>query len=227
MPIDLPKVRVPIPQNGWTLAAQHDPYLVFVPNGTVTTPAVLINGETGEASLLAANVFGPTEISYFVRFSADGKFVRYATGEGPVKIHNLDLETGTDVILFESGTSLVTNETGELWYDVAKGVGVTADGASIALTDTDGNTRHLLLNGNWILAAPRDCDSACPLQVYPAVGAEAPLNYTLPLKLTQQMVVVSFGKLFDQDRLVVGVFDYGSTPQMEKASSLEKALDST
>jgi len=210
IPINMPNVRAPIPQNGWTVEAQHDPYIIFMPTGTVTAPAILINGGTGEASLLAANVFGPTEISYLIHFSADGKSVRYATGEGPVKVYNRDLQTGSSTVILESGTSVLTNATGELWYDIRNNTVITADGAAITLTNTDGNIRNILLNDGWILAAPRDCDADCPLQVYSATRTELPLNYTLPMKLTKQVVVVSFGKLLARDRLIVGVFDYGS-----------------
>jgi len=211
LPIDLPKVHAPIPQNGWSVEAQHNPYIVLVPNGTVTTPALLINGETGKASLIATDVFGPTEISYLIYFSPDGQSLRFATGEDPVKIHNRNLQTNADKILFESGSSLAADSSGELWYDYANGAGVTADGAPITFTDADGNTRHLLLNQGWILAVPRDCDSDCPLQAAPATGSDSPLNFVLPIKLVQQVVSVNFGQLLDQNRLLIAVTDNGST----------------
>lgn len=211
IPIDMPNVRAPFPQNGWTVEAQHDPYIIFMPTGTVTAPAILINGETGEASLLAANVFGPTEISYLVRFSADGKSVRYAAGEDPVKVYNRDLQTDSSTIIFEAGTFILTNDTGDHWYDLRKNTVTTAEGVSIPLKNTDDNIRNILLDDGRILAAPRDCDADCPLEVYSPTGTELPLNYTLPMKLSKQVVVIRFVKLLIQDRLIVGVLDYGSS----------------
>lgn len=207
IPIDLPKVHAAYPKNGWTLAAQHNPYLVFAPNGTITTPAILIDGQNAKGSLVATNVFGPTQVSYFVHFSADGKSLRFATGEELVKVHSLDLQTGTDTVIFESGNSLTTESTGELWVEGYQNRGVTGTGVPFTFTDVDANTRHYLLNDGWILTSPRDCESPCTLHAYPALDPATQLNYQLPVSLVDLDVTVRFGYLLDQQNLLVSVAD--------------------
>jgi hypothetical protein len=178
--------------------------------GTATTPALLINGETGKASLVATDVYGPAEGSYFLHFSADGSSLRFATGEGPVEIHELDLQTGDETILFESSRSLVTDPTGEVWYDVQKGAGITADGRPVADLKTDDNTSHLLLDGGWILAVQRNCDSPCALQLSRATDRASAFDYSLPVQLTSGLTTVKFAKPLTQNRLLVGVTDNNS-----------------
>ncbi len=203
--IDVPEVHAPVPENGWIVVAQQPPYLVLGTTGTVTTPAILINGETGKASLVAMDVYGPAEGSYFLHFSADGSSLRFAAGEGPVKVHELNLQTGDETILFESSRSLVSDPTGEVWYDVTKGAGITADGSPVPDLKTDDNTSHLLLDGGRILAVQRDCDSPCALQLSLAADRASAFDYSLPVPLTAGLTTVKFAKPLTQNRLLVGV----------------------
>jgi hypothetical protein len=209
-PIQLPGVQVPIPGNGWEIAAQHGAYIVMAPIGTATTPAILINGETGQASLVAANVFGPTAIQYFVRFSADGQSLRFATGAGPVEVHNRDLNTGKDTTFFHSGSYLVTDSFGEIWYDYGRGTAVTAQGQPVKLKKSDVSTTIGFLDNGWILARKRDCLGPCPLEAYPSAGDAAALEYSLPVKLSPLLVMISGVEQLDQNRLLVSVLDSGA-----------------
>ena len=168
----------------------------------------MINVESGQASLLAQNVFVGNDYStYFIRLSEDGKSLRYATGDGPVEIHNRDLQSGKDTIFFETSSYVVTDAFGDIWYDVRQDRGQTADGQAVMMKDTDGNTRFILLDHNWILSAKRTCTQPCPLQVYPAFGDAAALNFSLPVDLSAYVVGLSYGKLLDRNRLLVSIYD--------------------
>jgi hypothetical protein len=156
---------------------------------------------------VATDVYGPTESNYFLHFSADGGSLRFATGDGPVKVHDLNLQTGDETILFESSRSLVADPSGEVWYDAAKGAGITADGRPVSDLKTDENTSHLVLDGGWILAVQRDCDSPCPLQLYRPTDRATVFNYSLPVQLTSELTTVKFAKPLTQSRLLVGVTD--------------------
>ncbi len=205
-PIQLPSVQVPIPGNGWEIVAQHGAYIVMAPVGTATAPAILINGETGQASLVGANVFGPTEFQYFVRFSADGQSLRYATGGGPVEVHNRDLQSGKDTVFLRSSRYLAADGFGEIWYDRAQSTGRSADGQPVTLRNANDKTiTPLLLDNSWILATKFDCAAPCALQAYPSAGNAAAFNYSLPVKLIPLLVMITAVQPMDQNRLLVSV----------------------
>jgi hypothetical protein len=206
-PIKLPNVQVPIPGNGWQVLAQQGAYIVIAPSGTVTTPAILINGENGQASLLASNIYGPTAINYFVRFSADGQSLRYATGQEPVEVHNRDLKSGTETTFYHSSSYVSTDSFGEIWNDYAIGTAVTAKGQPIKLKNTDDKTKNILLANGWILETKFDCAAPCTLQAYPSAGEAAALKYSLPVKLVFQTVMIGAVQPLDQNSLLVSVQD--------------------
>lgn len=206
--IQIPNVFIRYPENSWQVMGVRNPYILLTPGGGVTAPAILINSGTGQASLVADNVFGPTEVTYFTRFSADGQSLRYATGEGPVDVHNLDLQSGKDTVFFQASSHLLTDDFGEIWYDTRQGKGSTADGQSFTVTTSDENTWHFLLKTGGILAIQRTCDLPCPLQAYPPGGESVALNYSLPVSLIDQILYVSYGQLLDQNRLLVSTHYY-------------------
>ena len=210
--IQIPNVQVPYPENPWLVAAEHAPYIIFTYVGTDSVPAILINAETGQASLVSDNVYNVFNINMdasfpLVRFSADGRSVRYATlvgmSGGPVEVHNLDLQNGKDTVFFQSSGHLSTDDFGEIWYDSRLGIVQTADGKSFTVTNTDANTWHILLKTGGILTTKRTCDSPCPLQTYPPGGESAASNYSLPASLINNILYVSYGQLLDQNRLLV------------------------
>ena len=214
-PITLPSVQVPIPGNSWEIVAQHGVDIVMAPIGTATTPAILINGETGQATLVADNVYGPTEINYFVRFSSDGHSLRYATGVGPVEVHNRDLQSGNDTIFFRSSSHLATDGFGEIWFDRANGTSRTADGQPVTLKNTEDKTINiLLLDNSWVLATKYDCAAPCALQAYPSAGNAAAFNYSLPVKLIPLLVMITAVQALDQNRLLVSVLDANASDSL-------------
>ncbi len=212
-PIKLPSVQVPIPGNGWEIVAQHGAYMVLAPFGTVTTPAILINGETGQASLVATNVFGSAEVSYLVRFSADGQSLRYAAGDGPVEVHNRDLQSGNDTIFFQTSMHLGTNDFGEIWYDSKIGMGRTADGQPVTLKNPQ-DAMIIPLDNSWILATTYECAAPCALQAYPSTGNATAFNYSLPVKLSSTSFAINGVQTLDQNRLLVSVLDFRAADQL-------------
>ncbi|MGD0752333.1 MAG: hypothetical protein ABSA23_13120 [Anaerolineales bacterium] len=212
-PIKLPGVQVPIPGNGWEIVVQHGASIVVAPFGTVTTPAILINGGTGQATLVATNVLGPTETEYLVRFSADGQSLRYAAGDGPVEVHNRDLQSGNDTIFFQTSMHIGTNDFGEIWYDGEQGMSRTADGQLVTLKNTQ-DTMIILLDNSWILATKYECAAPCALQAYPSAGNAAAFNYSLPVKLTSASVAINGVQTLDQNRLLVSVLDANAADQL-------------
>jgi hypothetical protein len=207
-PIQLPDVYVAVPSNGWHIHTENYPYIVTEAIYGATVPTIMINVENGQASLVAQNAFVGNDYStYFIRLSEDGKSLRYATGDGPVEIHNRDLQSGKDTVFFETSSYVATDAFGDIWYDVRQDRGKTADGQTVMMMDTDGNTRFILLDHNLILSAKRTCTQPCPLQVSPAFGDAAALNFSLPVDLSAYVVGLSYGKLLDQNRLLVSIYD--------------------
>jgi hypothetical protein len=206
-PIALPNVHTPNPGNGWNIQAQSGSSFVFASGGQVTVPAILINGATGQASLVADDLYGPTETYYFVRFSADGQSLRFATGAGPVEVHNRDLQNGKDTVFFRSSSHLGTDAFGEIWIDGANGKGGTAEGKPVTLKNMDSGTSQFLLDNGWILDAKPDCATPCPFQAYPLIGDAAALNYSLPVKLSDPLVYINGLQPLDQDQMLVNVWD--------------------
>lgn len=213
--IKLPAIQVPFPGNPWNIHMDSYPYIVIEAEYGAIVPAILINGENGQASLIATNVFvGYSYSEYYVRLSADGRSLRYAAGEEPVAIYNRDLQSGKDTLILQSSGYISTDAFGEAWYDSRQGIVQLADGQAGSLATSDANTRHLLLDNGWMLDSQRTCKQPCPLKVYPVVGSAIALNYSLPVNLDTgqagsdaRLVFVNYGKILEDKRLLVAVYD--------------------
>ncbi len=212
--IQLPSIQVPSPGNPWIIHIDHYPYIVIEASYGATVPAILINGETGQASLIANNVFvGYSYSEYFVRFSADGRWMRYAAGQEQVGIHNRDLQSGKDTLILQSSGYISTDAFGDVWYDSRLGVLQMADGQGGTLVTSDDNTRHLVLGNSWMLDSQYSCTQPCSLHVYPIVGNAQALDYSLPVNFSSPLVgdatqvSVNYGKILAGNRLLVGIYD--------------------
>ncbi len=209
--IGLPSVTPPVPGNGWEVLAEHEPYVVIGQPGDATTPAILINGQNGQARQLAPDVFGPSVSDYFVRFSADGRWLRFVTakalGEGAIEVHDLDLQTGREAAVFQMGSYIRTDAYGDVWVDTAAETAWTANGQRAKLRKTGNNMDHWAIANQWILDSSQDCDQPCALQAYPATGATPGATYSLPVKLKTGSVEIWGAEMPSPDHLVVLLSD--------------------
>jgi hypothetical protein len=215
-PIKFPNVRATYPENGWVVQAIHLPYLALASTGTSTAPVVLVNGETGNALTLALNVLlDPTQSNYFVRFSEDGKWARFATGDqegNPASVHNFNLETGKDTIIFESKSpkQLRADIFGDVWYDRSSDTGMTADGKPVAINNPDYVANLMPLPNAGFLAVKYECAQPCLLNTVSPTGSIPELTFTVPVNLITQQVTVTFAQLLDQNKLLIGIRDFNS-----------------
>lgn len=201
--IKLPDVRALYMNNGWSLEAHSDPYLVFAAHGGSSMPAILIDAEKGESVLLARNVFSSTSIM----FLPNGKTIRYAVGgDDGLKLHQRDLQSGEDEVIFETrSTSLGASLTGETWFEYWNNRGITSRGEPFSLPDMKDDILHILLPGDRGLSISKDCGSPCGLKLYPVLQPEQAATYLLPVELINYEVEVRSAYLIGQDALLVDV----------------------
>ncbi len=214
--LSLPAVQIPNPKDIWAILAEHAPYLVASPASDATAPAILIDTQTGRSSLVAPDVVGPDDIHYLIRFSADGRFLRYATSsslsDAPVVVNNRDLQSGKDSATFQGTSYLNTDSFGELWYDSSLNTAHTALGEPVSLKKQGDAVFNMPLDNGWNLETLQDCGKPCSLTVYPLSGSAPPLKYSLPVQLVSSTVFIEAALPLDQNRLLVSIYGDQSSP---------------
>jgi hypothetical protein len=211
-----PRVDMAVPQNAWNLVALSGPHAVIRYSYGMSEAAVLINSDTGEATLLASNV---ADLSRPAMFSADGRYLRFVTtdrnGGTPSRVMERDLTTGRDRTLYSYSNfdHVFADATGDVWLDYRTGDVVAADGRTTNGERSGDPGTGRWLAGDWFMTYEFGCGVDCPLTLVPVFGSGPPLTYVIPEKTVDRGLA---SWVLDDHSLVV--LDAGSSSFWRLAS---------